>query len=492
MMERSVIAFNDDIGNVYVSWRLLTTDPENISFNMYRKTPSNFPTRIASFINTTTDYIDTSPSPENGTVYWVCAVVNGTELAASRPAPVLNAPGKVYSVLRLGNSTETVSKLGIGDLDGDGSYDFVVITPEGEIDPLGPPLSTWHPSTYTYKIDAYLSNGTMLWRNDLGWGIETGTLYSPYVVYDFNEDGKAEIAIKTSDGDYRDSSGRVQSGPEYLSIWNGTTGNEIARAPWPRRQPQIYNWNSRNSIAVAYLDGQHPFILAERGTYWYLQLDAYRLLPSSLQQVWSWTSMKELGFFGISTYTGQGAHYIRVADVDNDRCDEVIIGACVIDQDGHGLWSSGMQHVDHMYVGDIDPARPGLEIYYGVEGIIPYPKKNGACLVDAATGNLVWGLNETTEHVHEQGIVSDIDLSQPGMECYSKDNVSDQCWLHSAKGDLIANKSSLDLGFSPKAVYWDSDLQRELLVKGWIYDFETNHTWASNIEGNQLAWVDLT
>ena len=35
------------------------------------------------------------------------------------------------------------------------------------------------------------------------------------------------------------------------------------------------------------------------------------------------------------------------------------------------------------YVGDIDPARPGLEIYYGIE---PGRKRGAMCLVGAATG----------------------------------------------------------------------------------------------------------
>ena len=50
----------------------------------------------------------------------------------------------------------------------------------------------------TYQIEAYLSDGTFLWSKDLGQGIEPGVWYSPFIAYDFNGDGKAEIALKTA------------------------------------------------------------------------------------------------------------------------------------------------------------------------------------------------------------------------------------------------------------------------------------------------------
>lgn len=91
-------------------------------------------------------------------------------------------------------------KVGIGDLDGDGRLDFVIKQPEGNIDPYE---EYWTRSPETYKLEAYRHDGRFLWRFDLGWSIERGIWYSPYLVYDLDGDGKAEVAVKTGEGDPR-------------------------------------------------------------------------------------------------------------------------------------------------------------------------------------------------------------------------------------------------------------------------------------------------
>ena len=57
-------------------------------------------------------------------------------------------------------------------------------------------------------------------------------------------------------------------------------------------------------------------------------------------------------------------------------------GAAVIDDNGKGMWSLEMGHPDVMYVADIDPSNPGLEIFYGIE---PRQKTDAICVVDAKT-----------------------------------------------------------------------------------------------------------
>lgn len=98
----------------------------------------------------------------------------------------------------------------------------------------------------TYQIEAYLSDGTFLWSKDLGQGIEPGVWYSPFIAYDFNGDGKAEIALKTApETTQRNEKGRVDSGEEYLSVWDGMTGKEIARVDWPERNTGMEIWSGR-------------------------------------------------------------------------------------------------------------------------------------------------------------------------------------------------------------------------------------------------------
>ncbi|GAH32871.1 unnamed protein product, partial [marine sediment metagenome] len=244
----------------------------------------------------------------------------------------------------------TFQKVGIADLNGDGAYDFVIKQPNANIDPY---VKYWKPSPETYKVEAYLSDGTLLWRKDLGWAIEQGIWYSPMVVYDLDGDGKAEVALKTGEGDPRDEDGRVTSGPEWLSILDGMTGEERARVDWPNRELYpSYNYASRNQLCVAYLDGKTPCVIVERGTYNVIHVVAYEYRDGKLRELWRWHDAEEGGI-----YRGQGAHSMHAADVDGDGRDEVFLGSCVIDDNGNGLWSTGMGHPDHHYVGDIDPAK---------------------------------------------------------------------------------------------------------------------------------------
>jgi rhamnogalacturonan endolyase len=488
-IDRGLIAMYVNDSHVYIGWRLFEDDPDNISFNIYRDTNENVPIKLnIKPLNLTTDFIDQPPLNETNIKYWIRPVVNSTELAPSKEIGILNNVGEQFISITL-NGNYTFQKVGIADLDGDGSYDYVIKQPNYNIDPFSPPLGHWEPSQDTYKIEAYLSNGTFLWSKDLGWDIEQGIWYSPYVVYDFDGDKKAEIAIKTGTGDHRDFTGRVQTGPEFLSIWEGMSGNELTRVNWPSRMPEIYNFNSRNQLGVAFLDGCNASILTARGTYGTMKLEAYSFSGDSLANIWKWSSNQERFFM----YDGQGAHYMHSADVDSDGYDEIILGSCVINENGRGLWSTGLSHPDHCYIGDIDPGHPGLEIYYGIEAVVqPIPKyDNGICLVDAATGNVLWGIEENTYHIHQQGLVSDIDPSSPGMECYSGEDDYPKRWLHSANGTLIENEETFNIGLRPKAVYWDADLQRELIYEGSIFDYEIDNTHFSDVQGYQVAWVDV-
>jgi hypothetical protein len=131
----------------------------------------------------------------------------------------------------------SVDRVGIGDLDGDGAYDFVVKHPAGMIDP-----GKQVPSAHTYKIDAYDGRtGAFLWRVDLGWNINHGIWFSPMVVRDLDGDGKAEVCLRTApfagsreqalDG----GKAFVLDGPEYLAIYAGDTGKEIDKVDWIER-----------------------------------------------------------------------------------------------------------------------------------------------------------------------------------------------------------------------------------------------------------------
>jgi len=451
-LDRGLIALPAGGSRVYISWRLLDDDPDGIAFNVYRRTGSGKPVGVnASPVSRTTDFVDNS-APAGGTgEYFVRPIVNGKETTLSRSVPVARSS---YLSIKL-KGDYTFQKAGVADLDGDGRMDFVIKQPHDNIDPW---YKYWKPSPDTYKLEAYRADGKFLWRYDMGWAIERGIWYSPYVVWDFDGDGKAEVAVKSGAGDPRGADGKVVSGPEHLTILDGLTGKARTRIAWPDRKQftgsRAYNYASRNQLGVAYLDGKTPCLIVERGTYNLMIVTAYEFHAGKLRELWTWTNKSQS-----RKYWGQGAHWMHAADVDNDGRDEVIIGSAVIDDNGSSLWSTGLGHPDHCYVGDLDPKRPGLEIYYGIE---PRRRSNAMCMVDAATGRMLWGHDKPTTHIHSSGLVSDIDPRHPGAECYSGErDLKDKRWLRNSAGKVLAMK---DLGgLAPRAAYWDADPQRELV-----------------------------
>ncbi|MDZ7619650.1 MAG: silent information regulator protein Sir2 [Patescibacteria group bacterium] len=501
---RDVVATPRKEGGVYVQWRLLKTDPAEMAFNVYRATDGGEPVKVNDApVSATTDFVDAAAELDKEHAYFVRPVVGGQEGEPSHHARLLpKREGTPYMAIKLQDPKTTFQKVGIADLNGDGKYDFVIKTPNVNSDPW---YRYWKPSEAKYKLEAYLSDGTFLWSKDLGWNIEAGIWYSPYLVYDFDGDGRAEVAVKSApvDVDYRETepggdpgreyvAGRVLKGPEYVSILDGMTGEEKARVDWIPREgfgqnDGNYNFASRNQMGVAYLDGKTPCLLVARGTYTTLKLVAYQYHAGKLEELWSWSSEEETK----GKYRGQGAHFMHSADIDGDGRDEVLLGSCVIDDNGQGLWTTGLGHPDHFYLSDIDPLRPGLEIYYGIES---RQSRNGACLVDAKTGEVLWGLDIATHHVHGTGLVSDIDPSHVGQECYSGEHpevpTKDARWLHSAQGKLIANETQWNKGLSPKAVYWNGTPRRTLLMGRRLFEYP-DHTVATDIEGHQAAWADI-
>ena len=128
---------------------------------------------------------------------------------------------------------------------------------------------TIRPSPDTFKLEAYNGRtGAFMWRYDLGWNMNMGVWWTPFITGDFDGDGKAEVALKmapyaaTKEEAVIAEGGFVLEGPEYLVVLNGMTGKEIARADWVERgDPARWgdprgNRVNRNQIGVAKLDGK--------------------------------------------------------------------------------------------------------------------------------------------------------------------------------------------------------------------------------------------
>lgn len=465
-LDRGLVAVKTDAG-VYVSWRLLETDDPATGFNVYRSTNGKTFRKVNSKpITKTTDFVDKKAPLKS--FYQVKPVVGGKELAASETAATLES--NYLSIKFQGNYP--AQKIAIGDLNGDGKYDYVIKQPQQITDP-----GSWRKSPDTFKLEAYLADGTFLWRYDLGCNIEQGVWYSPFVVADFNGDGKAEIAVKTAptDKDYRDAEGRVVGNvpqnyngipgtspygvcPEYLSVLDGMTGKELARTDWIPQGKEFgdYNRNNRNQMAVAYLDGKTPSIIINRGTYRKMVAVAYQFSGNRLQKQWEWNGDQEN-----PVIRSQGAHQIVCADVDNDGREEVVLGAVVVDDNGEALWSAGVGHPDKAIVADIDPDNPGLEILFGVE---VFHDERGVCLVDAATGKELWNIGEYTGHVGDAMAV-DLRPDIPGLECIATEDSKggkkgETRYILDCKGNRIGTMA--DVPGCSNWIWWDADNLREM------------------------------
>lgn len=467
-------------GGTAVSWRLLGTDPAEVAFDVYRDG-----SRVNALpITGATFFMDASGIEASR--YEVRSFLGGKEtgresaavwrkeylsIPLRKPEGGTTPDGVAY--------TYAANDASVGDLDGDGRYEIVL-----KWDPSNSKDNSLKGHTGEVFLDAYGMDGTFLWRIALGRNIRAGAHYTQFLVYDFDCDGKAEVVLKTADGttdsrgviigdgnaDHRNSDGYVLTGPEFLTVFEGSTGRMLRTVAYDPPRGEVPSWGDaygnrvdRFLACVAYLDGVHPSIVMCRGYYTRSVLVAYDLNGGSLEKRWRFDSDDP----GNGTWVGQGNHQVSVADVDYDGRDEIIYGSMAIDDDGRGLYNTGLGHGDASHLGDLDPSRPGLE-YFQV-----HEDKNGPFGVeyrDPATGSLIWGVR--TGRDTGRGLSADIDPAHPGEEIWSA-------------GAKFFTADGKDLGSAPPssvnfAIWWDGDPLRELL----------DHTWLGNDAGAGVGRID--
>ncbi|MFL6556063.1 MAG: rhamnogalacturonan lyase, partial [Bacillus sp. (in: firmicutes)] len=252
--------------------------------------------------------------------------------------------------------------------------------------------------------------------------------------------------------------GFIVDGPEYLSVFNGETGDEMDTIDYkPGRHDDGLMWGDyamariepgnrvdRFLSSVAYLDGEKPFAVFGRGYYTRTNLVTYSWDGKKIKENWAvdsgWTPMSNPFNDGphgkdgtdpvYGSITTQGAHSLSAADVDGDGKQEIVYGGATIDHDGSLLYSSmdtmpaesaapgttaRVGHGDALHVTDIDPNRPGMEIFMVHEGATSAPF--GYALRDAKTGKTIYG--GYTGKDTGRGMVGDVDPSHPGLETWA-------------------------------------------------------------------------
>ncbi|MCH5210809.1 MAG: bacterial Ig-like domain-containing protein [Oscillospiraceae bacterium] len=497
---RGLVAMQTDDG-IYLSWRLFSNEDtrfgsgdENITFDIYRGDE-----KIAAEENTT-NYLD-----EYGTVdseYYVVSSSGDTSNTVSA-----FSSGKNYFDIPIdrpegGTSldkekyTYFPNDVTPADVDGDGEYELILKWEPSNSFDSGKDA---HHNGNVY-IDCYKMNGEKLWRIDMGININAGAHFTQIAAYDFDLDGKAELAMKTAPGtkdgegnfvseasliddikntdnaaDYRhserganDTGGRVLSGPEFYTVFQGDTGEALDTIYYPHSRGNVNewgdNWGNRSErylTGVAYLDGENPSMLAWRGYYAKTTVTAYNLVDKRLRQVADFDTSRN----NYSQYAGNGNHNLTVADVDGDGKDEVICGALALDDDLTPLWNSGRGHGDALHIGAYDPTREGY-VYFSV-----HEEYGGSQITGSTNGN--------DGKLHRGGMT--LYDAKDGTELYHVDSDSDQgrgmmanvgaggyyqFWgagSFMALGNDTYESVNVTNASSNFRIFWDGDLYDELL-----------------------------
>ncbi len=574
-LDRGVVAVRTADGKVAVTWRTLLSDAKGEPFDVFRDGKK---LNDAPLTSGGTFFTDSTATPGQAATYEVRgggvdgkytldadAPVGYLPIALQKPDDGYTPDGRKYSY--------TANDASVGDVDGDGQYEIIL-----KWDPSNAHDNAHAGFTGNTLFDCYRLDGTHLWRIDMGSNIRSGAHYVPFIVYDLDGDGRAELIVRTADGtidgkgqaigdpeaDWREEAdsalahfeenriameketaenerrrqeweqmrregrmperpqrdrrrpernnrnagynewiaGRIISGPEYLTVFNGLTGEAMATVGYIPERGDVNDWgdshgnrSDRFLAAVGYLDGQHPSAIFCRGYYGRSVIVAWDWDGHELKQRWTFdTNNPEW-----SDYAGQGNHNLRVADVDGDGCDEITYGSMAVDNDGRGLYNTRMGHGDAIHLTVFDPTSDKLQVWDCHEN-----KRDGSDFRDAATGEVLFQIKSQTDV--GRCMAADIDPTNPGLEMWS----SDSHGIRNIKGELVLPKNKQAQGDSQNgdeanddtalyiggmrlptnsAVWWDGDLLREMLDHAQVtkYDWETGGmTLLTKFEGCQF------
>ncbi|MFI5880105.1 rhamnogalacturonan lyase [Streptomyces sp. NPDC051554] len=464
-LDRGVVSVHTDSGNL-VSWRWLGTDPDDVSFNVYRAG-----TKVNSApISGSTNYFHAGAPAQAD--YTVRAIVGGVEQADSVHAVQFRTGYKDVPITPPAGGTTPdgvaytyeANDASVGDLDGDGRLDFVL-----KWQPTNAKDNSQSGYTGDTILDGITLDGTRLWRIDLGRNIRSGAHYTQFQVYDYDGDGKAEVAMKTADGtvdgagtvignsaaDYRNSSGYVLSGPEYLTMFNGSTGKAMGTVDYVPARGTVSSWGDsygnrvdRFLAGTAYLDGSRPSLIMARGYYTRTVIAAWDWRSGAFTRRWTFDTNSSTNTG--KGYDAQGNHQLAIADVDGDGKDEIVYGSMAVDDNGSGLWTTKNGHGDALHVGDLDPSRPGLEEFKVDED----SSKPSSWMADAKTGAVIWSTPANGDN--GRGVSGDIWAGSAGAESWS----AAESGVRNPKGTVVSSRKPSSTNFLS---WWDGDPVRELL-----------------------------
>lgn len=490
-----------------LSWRMLPDDSLTTSFDIYQSLDGG---ATEKRVNTTaiqaSNYTISSFSKNSDISFRLTYrdddktigsyTISKEQLSGGLPYLTISLKG-TDDVCALPEISYQANDMSVGDLDGDGQMEIVIkrlqilwnATGDTIINDGTGASQSYKAAPHVVIWDAYKLDGTLLWRIKSGPSIILGNS-SNFAVADLDGDGMAEFITKTGEGtvfgdgteigdtnndgitDYRTWTGGWvdhynSAGPEFFSVVEGATGKELARANFIDRYSSDSwgddYWKRANSLrlGVASFSGDHLSVFLGRGVYERSILEGWDYSNGTLTRRFHFDTSNANNNNNKdgkpnSAYAGQGNHSFNVADLDGDGRDEVMYGSMALDDDGNGLWATGLGHGDANHVGKFLPKREGLQVYHCLEG-----GKTNVALHDAATGETIWSNVSTTDTDCGRCLVADIDPASPGCEF----------WWYGSNAQSQDGKA--DLGYKPAscnmAIWFDGTLSRQLIDKSIIH-----------------------
>ena len=470
-LDRGLVAVKTTNG-VFCSWRIFGEEYYDVTYNIYRDG-----TKLNSEPLTVSNYQDNGGTTASS--YTVSAVVRGTEQSQCAPANVLNH--KYLEVqMNHGDLTSTYipNDACCADVDGDGELEILLKFDNASWANASYPRGG-HNGEY-FIIEVYKLNGQRLWWIDLGPNMaDFQNNEQNIVAYDWDDDGKAEAVMRASDGTVihkadgstyvigdpsknylgYTNTGQwfVHEGSEFLVYMNGETGEPYHVQDYPLRRLEDNEtdlnaaWgdgyghrSTKHFFGAPVLDGRKPSIFLARGIYTRHKMVAYDVNPYThkLQLRWRWNNNSPG-----SQWYGQGYHNFGIADVDWDGRDEIVFGSMVIDDNGHGLSTTGLGHGDAQHCSDFNPYAHGQEIYCCNED---QPSNNYR---DATTSKIYYRMAGGNDD--GRAMCGNFSNSYPGAMGASAHDAPISCVTNDHVDGM---GGGFDLNFR---LYWDGDLLEE-------------------------------